>query len=87
MTRSENRLKNQPKYKIGQVVKVSVTTEHKETEIKFVNELEGYISVIKADGTSEKDTYQYGVTIDLPGCYHNGKSPFTFVYEDEIILK
>lgn len=86
MNKSESRLKFQPKYKIGQVVKVKIKTEDKATGFSFENEVEGIISVIKASGTSQDDTYEYGVTTDMPGCYHNGKPPFVFIYEDKVVL-
>jgi len=80
------RLEHQPKYKIGQVVKIEIITKDDKTGLKFKNEIEATISVIRASGTSEKDTYEYGVTTDLPGCYHNGEPPFTYIYEDYIVL-
>lgn len=86
MNSSESRLKFQPKYKIGQVVKLKIKTEDNATGFSFENEVKGIISVIKASGTSQDDTYQYGITNDMPGCYRNGKPPFAFVFEDEIDL-
>ena len=86
MNNSQSRLKYQPKYKIGQVVKVKIKTEDKASGFSFENEVEGIISVIKASGTSNFDTYEYGVTTDLPGCYHNGKPPFAYLYEGDIVL-
>lgn len=80
-----SRLKNQPKYQIGQAVVVAVKTKHEPTGEEFSNSIKAYISTIKASGTSEKDTYEYGVTVDMPGCYHSGKSPFKYLYEDEIV--
>lgn len=86
MGRSERRLNNQPKYKIGQVVKVKIKTKDNATGLTFENEIEAFISVIKASGTDMKDTYEYGVTLDLPGCWHPGEKPFAYIYEDDIIL-
>lgn len=80
------RLKNQPKYKIGESVEVMITTTDKTTNLSFQNKVVGTISVIKASGTSERDTYEYGVTVDMPGCYHAGKEPFIYIYEDKIVL-
>lgn len=76
----------QPKYKFGQKVKVIVETEHKETGNTFKNQVEAYISVIRMAGTSEKNSFEYGVTTDMPRCYHNGKPPFKFIFEDAINL-
>lgn len=84
---NKNRLNDQPKYKIGEVVQVIVTTTDKATTLTFDNKVVGNISVIKASGTSEKDTYVYGITIDMPGCYHTGKEPFIYIEEDKIILE
>lgn len=81
-----DRLKNQPKYKIGESVEVMITTTDKTTNLSFQNKVVGFISVIKASGTSERDTYEYGVTVDMPGCYHSGKEPFIYIYEDKIVL-
>jgi hypothetical protein len=87
MTPQESRLKFQPKYKIGQIVKVKIKTEDKTSGFSFENEVEGVISVIKASGTSLRDTYEYGITKDLPGCYHNGEPPFKYVFEEDVVLK
>lgn len=76
--------KNQSKYKIGQAVEVIIKTES--GDFKFENKVECLISGIRASGTSEKDTYEYGLTTDMPGCYHSGKQPFIFMREDEILL-
>ena len=86
MKSSKTRLDNQPKYQIGQAVKVNVKTEHKETGKVFGNTIIGLISIIKASGTSKKNTYQYGITTDMPGCYHSGNQPFTYVQQDNIVL-
>ncbi len=83
---NKNRLKYQPKYKIGEVVEVMITTTDKTTNLSFQNKIQGFISVIKASGTSERDTYEYGVTIDMPGCYHAGKEPFIYIEEDKVVL-
>lgn len=86
MNESESRLKYQPKYKIGQVVKVLIKTKDEKSGFSFENEVEGIISEIKASGTSQGDTYEYGITTDLPGCYHNGKPPFTYIKEESVVL-
>ncbi|RNC66446.1 hypothetical protein [Proteiniphilum sp. X52] len=80
------RLGNQPKYKIGQKVAVKVKSKYdaKESVFEFDNMIEGHISVIKAAGTSEKDTYSYGITTDMPRCYHSGKEPFMYILEDSV---
>lgn len=83
---SETRLKNQPKYKIGQAVDVLVETTHHSTGKIFSNKITGLISVIEASGTSKSDTYRYGITTDMPGCYHGGKEPFIYIEEDYIKL-
>jgi hypothetical protein len=85
MKASESRLKHQPKYKIGQLVKVEIQTEDKATGFIFKNEVQAIISSIRASGTS-KDTYEYGVTTDLPGYYYDGKPPFAQILEDKIVL-
>lgn len=82
-----SRLKNQPKYKIGQCVVVTVKTIDSNSGLEFKNKVEAHVSEIRAAGTEKKDTYEYGVTLDMPGCYHNGKRPFCFIIEDSIILK
>jgi hypothetical protein len=82
----DKRINDQPKYKIGQEVIVEIKTKDENSGIEFRNTVKAYISVIKASGTSEKDTYEYGVTTDLPACYHSGKHPFAYIYEDKIIL-
>jgi len=81
------RLESQPKYKIGQTVVVVVETKDEKSGLKFKNKVEGKISLIKASGDSEQDTYEYGITTDMPGCYHTGKRPFDHVFEDYIVLK
>lgn len=81
-----NRLHNQPKYKIGEAVEVIIITTDKATTLTFENKVIGNISVIKAYGTSEKDTYVYGITLDMPGCWHTGKEPFIYIEEDKIVL-
>ncbi len=86
MKNSESRLQYQPKYKIGQCVKVKIKTEDKATGFEFFNEIVGIISVIQASATSQEDTYEYGVTTDLPSYYHRGKIPFTYIYEEDIVL-
>jgi hypothetical protein len=86
MTPSESRLKYQPKYKIGQVVRVEIKTEDKATGFIFKNQVQAIISTIRASGTSESDTYEYGVTTDLPRCYHNGNPPFAYILENKIVL-
>ena len=86
MKDNESRMANQPKYKIGQAVKVSVKTSDKASGLEFSNIVEGHISAIRASGTSDIDTYEYGVTLDMPGCYHNGKSPFAWLLEAGIVL-
>lgn len=87
MTTQESRLKYQPKYKIGQTVIVEIKTNDAATGIEFKNTIEAIISVIRASGTSQSDTYEYGVTLDLPGCYHSGKPPFEYILEEKINLK
>lgn len=86
MTDHEGRISNQPKYKIGQAVRVNVKTNDKATGLTFNNIVEGWISQIKASGTSERDTYLYGVTLEIPACYFNGKEPFAFVEESRVVL-
>lgn len=86
MKEIESRIKNQPKYKIGQGVEVKVETTHAKSGATFTNEVFGFISVIKAGGTSKKDTYSYGITTDMPGCYHSGADPFIYILEDRIKL-
>jgi hypothetical protein len=78
--------RQQPKYQIGQAVVVIVETRDPATEKRFENEIEAVVSVIKASGTSGKNTYEYGITTDMPGCYHYGKPPFKYIYEDKIVL-
>lgn len=80
----ESRLKNQPRYKIGQAVMVDVKTTDEASGLRFSNMVECHISVIRASGTSVEDTYEYGVTLDMPGCYHAGKAPFKFVIEHDV---
>lgn len=79
-----SRLKNQPKYKIGETCLYKVETEDKLTGLNFSHDIECFICSIKASGTSEKDTYEYGLTLDLPGCYHTGKSIFIYIFEDMV---
>lgn len=86
MTPAESRLRNQPKYKIGQSVEVKVITKDEKSLFQFENKVIGFISVIRASGTDMKDTYEYGITTDLPGCYHNGNYPFDYILEDKIVL-
>ena len=81
-----NRLKNQPKYKIGHEVEVIIKTTDKISGLSFNNTVNAHISVIKATGDSESDTYEYGITTDMPGCYYSGKHPFMFIYEKDIKL-
>lgn len=81
------RLNHQPIYKIGQIVIVELETVHEKTQLKFKNEVEGYIMRITASGTSEIDTYTYGITRDMPGCYHGGEPPFIEILENNIRLK
>lgn len=50
----------------------------------FENFVDCWISEIYASGDSEKDTYEYGLSTDLPGCYHSGKSPFIKISEDNL---
>lgn len=83
---NKSRLSNQPKYRIGEAVVVKISGLHKETETLMEQDLIAFISCIKASGTSDKDTYEYGITIDIPGAYHNGKKPFVYLYEDDIVL-
>ena len=86
MSDYETRIKNQPKYKIGQAVDVVIETQHKASNQLFKNTVMGWISQIYADGTDKADTYKYGITTDVPACYHNGLAPFAHVYEDNIVL-
>lgn len=83
---NESRLSNQPKYKIGQCVKFEVETQDKESGTKFSNTVKALISVIRAAGTDISDTYEYGVTLDMPGCYHSGKPPFKYILQNNIHL-
>lgn len=79
-------IKYQPKFRIGQEVEYSVKTKDDLTGLSFVNKIIAYISVIRACGTSEKDSYQYGITTDLPKCCYSGESPFTYIFEDDVVL-
>lgn len=72
----------QPKYKIGTYVSFPVMTTDPLTKLNFENFVDCYVSEIYASGDSEKDTYEYGLTIDIPGCYHSGKPPFKRISED-----
>lgn len=81
-----SRLDNQPKYKIGQAVVVDVELTHAPSGKSFKNQVIGVISQIYAAGTDQKDTYQYGITTDMPACYHNGEKPFVHLWEDGIVL-
>lgn len=83
----ESRLKRQPKYLMGQAVITEVISEDKSSGLQFKNQVIGYISVIRATGTELDDTYEYGITTDMPGCYHNGKSPFKMILEDQIVIQ
>lgn len=74
----------QPKYKIGQKVKVKIETKNALIDKTFTNKFEAFIMTIKASGTSKKDTYEYGLTTDMPGWYNRGKPPFIFQFEDDI---
>lgn len=82
----KSRLESQPLYKIGQAVKTVIRTEDRVNGFKFDNTVIGYISVIVASRTDKEDTYSYGITTDIPGCYRNGKNPFKFILENDIIL-
>lgn len=84
--RGHIRLKNQPKYRIGELCLYTIEVEDALTKLKFSHDIECYISWIKADGTSVKDTYSYGLSLDLPGCYYSGKPVFKEVLEDDIRL-
>ena len=81
------RLNNPPKYKIDQTVEVIITTKDEQTNLELKNTVNGVISVIKASGNAESDTYEYGITLDMPGCYHNGKPPFTYIMEHNVKIK
>jgi len=81
---NESRIKYPPKYEIGQAIQYVVKTEHKETKKIFENTIDCWIMAISASGTSEKDSYKYGLTIDMPGCYHNGENPFVWLEEDDL---
>lgn len=81
-----SRLENQPKYKIGQAVVVELETTHAASGKTFKNKVVGLISQIYASGTDQKDTYQYGITTDMPACYYNGEKPFIHVWEDHVVL-
>lgn len=81
-----NRLKEQPKHKIGQPVMVNLLTRHEPSGKAFTVTTSGTIMAIVASGTSEEDTYEYWITDDMPGCYHNGKPPFAKVLERDIII-
>jgi len=86
MSETNSRLRNQPKYRIGDKVKVKVNTTHSESGTTFENEIIAFISVIRAAGTEQKDTYDYGVTTSMPAAYFNGKTPFVYIMEDNIVL-
>ena len=82
----ENRIKYPPKYKIGQEVVVELDIDEPKTKKKFAIKTNGWISMIMAGGTSENDTYNYGITTDMPGCYHYGEKPFVEIEESNIVL-
>lgn len=84
---STQRLKHQPKYKIGQMAWIEIETEDKFSGLKFKNNIQATISVIKASGTDRDDTYEYGLTTDIPGCYHNGKPPFIYLQEIDVKIE
>jgi hypothetical protein len=75
----------QPKYKFGDRVKVTLKSFYNKRK-EIAEEVVGEISEIKVEGTSEKDSYRYGITDDMPRCYHRGNTPFIFLMEDEIVL-
>ena len=76
----------QPKYKFGQEVIVELKAKY--TDTLFIKEkVIGLISRIHASGTSKKDSYNYGITRDMPRCYHGGEPPFIWIMEDDIKLK
>lgn len=81
---NNERIKNQPKFKIGESVIVTVESRNEKSGMKFKNDMMGHICEISASGTSEKDTYTYGITIDMPRYYHNGRPPFIRIFEDSI---
>lgn len=74
----------QPKYKIGTYVSYPVKTTDLLSKCVFENFVDCWISEIYASGDSEKDTYEYGLSTDLPGYYHVGKSPFKKISEDAL---
>ncbi len=80
------RLSDQPIYKIGQEVTCMIQTRDEATGMGFSNKVIGWISAIKASGTPKKDTYEYGITLDMPGCHHNGRPPFSWILEDDVRL-
>lgn len=75
----------QPKYKFGQDVVVELVAKYN-SKIEIKEKRTGFISEIRCRGTSEKDSYEYGITNDLPGCYHAGEPPFMYIMEDDIVL-
>lgn len=80
----ENIKRVQPKYKIGTYVSYPVMTTDPLTKLEFENFVDCYVSEIYASGDSVKDTYDYGLSISLPGVYYSGKPPFKRISEDNL---
>ena len=77
----------QPKYKFGELVAYEIKGQCQLSKEVLVETRFFPISHIKASGTSEKDSFEYGITADMPRCYHCGKHPFAWIYEDKIVTK
>jgi hypothetical protein len=77
-------MKIQPLYKFGQKFEIELKGNYKNTKIEIAQKVIGFISEIKVRGTSTKDSYEYGITTDMPKCYHRGEPPFIYLMEDEL---
>lgn len=82
-----NRLENQPKYKIGQLIIVEIKTKDINSDLEFTNKIKAEISEIKSSGFYNiEDAYTYGITTDMPSYSFYGKPPFIFINEGKIVL-
>lgn len=83
---TQQRIDEQPKYKIGMVVNIEIETKHEPTGKVFKNTIQGYIGSISADSSETDYEYVYGIFESIPKPYVNGGAKIGMVNQKDIQL-